>query len=180
MVKIYIFGTALLLLIAVLVVGYYKSDDVFYNDLIKSNNLTTPLKVFKWLTTNYGTPGKTVKAYVTPRYLIENHPSLWCDEGAIIMATLDHKIGYKTRLVDLYGFDNISHHTVLQVMEQNKWVTYDFTNRIYNNSLSESTKNLGYMLKYSKVKPYPRLYNALVNNNFFVKKLAFKLRGIEE
>jgi hypothetical protein len=175
------FIIAILTIIALLAIGYLKSDDVFYNKLLNTNKLKTPVEVFNWVTRHYGlSRSDIVQSNVSPRYLIENHPRLWCDEAATIMATLDHKLGYHTRLVDLYGFDNVSHHTVLQVLEQNEWITYDFTNRIYNNELSKSASDLGYVLKEPRIKPYPKLYNALVNNNYFFKQMAFTIRGIKE
>ena len=50
-----------------LIVGYLKSDSIFYNNLIKSNNLTTPLQVFNWTTKHFGTPKTPVSyPYLSP------------------------------------------------------------------------------------------------------------------
>ena len=96
------------------------------------------------------------------------------------MATLDHQLGYKTRLIDLYGHDNISHHTILQVLENNKWINYDFTFRLHDQSIKASSVGLHRELKAAKVKHYPRAYNFLINNNYFNKHVIFILRGIKE
>ncbi|MDP9046929.1 MAG: hypothetical protein M3N14_02255 [Bacteroidota bacterium] len=171
----------LILSLLLVFVGYLKSDSLFFAKLIKLNNITTPREVFHWATKNYdrATSGPA-HHYLSPRYLIEKHKFLWCDEGAIIMATLDHKLGYKTRLIDLYGNDNISHHTIMEVFEHNKWVTYDFTFKLRDKPASAGSDSCHFRLKEARIKPYPKFYNFVVNNNFFAKKLIFMLRGIRE
>ncbi|MDB5005122.1 MAG: hypothetical protein JWQ34_3347 [Mucilaginibacter sp.] len=164
-----------------LIVGYIKSDSLYYDNLLKSNNLSNPSQVFNWTTQNFSTPKSLyVHPNLSPRYLIEKHKSLWCDEGAIVMATLDNKLGYKTRLVDLYGYDNIAHHTILQVIEKGQWVNYDFTFRLSNQPLVKSSDSFHMKLKKGRIKTYPKLYNYLINNNYFIKRIVFALRGIKE
>lgn len=178
--KIVGFGLLALLFLFILV-GYLKSDSVFYNNLLKKNNITNSVQVFNWVTKNIGRAHSTTPhPYLSPRHLIEKHKVLWCDEGAIVMATLDHQLGYKTRLIDLYGFDNISHHTIMEVFENGKWVRYDFSFKFYNKAASISSDSCGFKLKEPLAKSYPKFYNNLVNNNFFFKKIAFNLRGIKE
>jgi hypothetical protein len=83
-------------------------------------------------------------------------------------------------LIDLYGDDNISHHTVLQVLEGNKWITYDFTYHIRDKPFDDCTELYKYKVKEPRVKPYPKFYNLVVNNNSLAKKIIFKIRGIDE
>jgi hypothetical protein len=164
-----------------IVAGYIKSDDIFYTYLIKSNKLSNPLKVFNWTIHGFNIPKSSpVNHNISPRSLIEKHKSLWCDEGAIVMATLNNKLGYKTRLVDLYGYDNISHHTILQVWENGRWINYDFTFKLNHQPIIKSSNSFNMKLKEARVKKYPKLYNYLVNNNYFIKQIAFTLRGIKE
>jgi hypothetical protein len=55
---------------------------------------------------------------------------LWCDEGAILIGLLNQQLGRRTRLVDLLDArTGISHHTTLQVLERQRWTTYDFTSK---------------------------------------------------
>lgn len=72
-------------------------------------------------------PGQSIQTMLT-------RPShrLWCDEGTIVMALLNQRLGYRTRLVDLLDANtgiSISHHTTLPVQEGNQWVTYDFISK---------------------------------------------------
>lgn len=174
------YGLLVFIIIAsFLIGGYLTSDTIFFKKLMLSNDLTTPMKVFLWTTSNYAIPRYThAKHNAPPRYLLEKQKWMYCDEGATVMATFDHILGYKTRLIDLYGYDNIAHHTILEVFENGKWVTYDFTKRIHHTSYIQSSGN-SFLLKEGKVRPYPKLYNAVINNNSVLKKVALKLRGIE-
>jgi hypothetical protein len=176
-------GVGLLLIILLgAYIGYQKSDYLYYKNLLKAKNLNTPMAIFIWTTNNFSNPKSTdaVKSYLSPRFLIENHKRLWCDEGAIIMATLNHSLGFKTRLIDLYGYDNVSHHTVLQVFQNNKWNTFDFTYRLYNQSFAKCYKIYKFKVKTPVIKTYPKLYNDAVNVNYYLKYFIFKIRGINE
>lgn len=164
----------------ILIVGFYLSDQVYYAKIIKTNHLKNPLDVFNWVSKNNPSAiGKNISAapYVSPKYNMINRRTLYCDEGAIVMATLDHELGYPTRLVDLIGLDSISHHTILEVKENKEWRTYDFFRGNYGVSYEKAA---GYPLLNIKMKPYPKNYNFLINHNYFLKKVAFLLRGIRE
>lgn len=178
--KIALWLSLFLLASLFVIIGYFNSDNVFYNKLLKSQKLTKPVQVFNWTIKNYVNPNSQyVNSYASPRYLITKQHWLYCDEAATVMATLDHLLGYKTRMVDLYGFDNISHHTILEVLENDKWITYDFTNKIYNKPIKASS--IAYFkLKEARIKKYPKLYNAIINSNSFIKGIALNLRGIKE
>ncbi|MGF7078368.1 transglutaminase domain-containing protein [Mucilaginibacter sp. UYCu711] len=169
------------LLLVVMYAGYLASDDRYYTTVISGNNLQTPQDVFEWTTKKFSSVSYMYHStYASPKYLMQNHTGLWCDEGAIVMATLDHKLGYKTRLVDLIGYDNVAHHTLLQVYENNKWVNYDFTFRLNHQAILKSSYAFNLKMKEARPKTYPKLYNFIVNNNFFAKKVIFALRGIRE
>jgi hypothetical protein len=161
--------------------GYWLSDDRYYSGIITENHIHTPYDVFKWTNKKFSVISYMYHhTYASPRHLIETHKGLWCDESAIVMATLDHKLGYKTRLIDLLGHDNVAHHTILQVFESNKWVNYDFTFKLHDQILTKSSDSFNLKLKEGRVKQYPKFYNFLVNNNFFAKKIIFTLRGISD
>jgi hypothetical protein len=165
-----------------LIVGYLKSDDIYYGNLIRANNLKTPNEVFLWAVKKYNIPhrGDPVVSYLSPKYLMMNRERLFCDEGAIVMATLDHELGFKTRLINLCGYDNISHHTVLQVKENGSWNTYDFTYRIINRPFKTCSALYGFKVKTPRINPYPKFYNKIVNNNYYLKAFIFKMRNIPE
>ena len=163
------------------VAGYLLSDDVFYGKTIRANKLTTPIEVYKYVIKNFKRKaGANVHPYASPRHLMEKHADLWCDEGAIIMATLASELGYHTRLIDLIGFDNISHHTILQIQEKQRWINYDFTFHLYKRPITNSALECKFRLKEARIKKYPKTYNFIVNNNFFLKKAIFLVRGIHE
>ena len=174
--------TLVIIITLILIWGAIESDSRYYGNLLTKENLKTPDDVFKWVEDHYDVPTNKDPAvsYNSPRFLIENRKVLWCDEGALVMAILDHYLGYQTRLLDLYGADNISHHTVMQVLINNKWTTYDYTYNIKYEPFVKHDALYGYPLNYAKPKPYPKLYNLAVNSNYVAKKIIFGLRGISE
>lgn len=160
--------------------GFLLSDQLYYKAIVRDNKLKTPLDVYYWVKSNNPSAINTSTkpaSYASPKFNIVNKRKLYCDEGAIVMATLDNEIGYKTRLVDLIGLDSISHHTILEVYENNTWIKYDHFNSLYNKSYKTCA---GYQLLNTSIKQYPKTYNFIVNYNFFLKKLAFFLRNIKE
>jgi hypothetical protein len=162
-----------------IVIGYVFSDDVYYRRLVKKNNLEKPVQVFNWLRSHYFHDNCTVvHAYASPRHVLENHRRLFCDEAAIAMATLVQVSGYQTRLVNLISTDGDSHHTILEVAEAGQWHRYDFTNGLIDRPIVESAT--GFVFIHPDYRKYPRLYNFLVNHNFFFKKIIFLIRGISE
>ena len=107
---------------------------------------------------------------------------LWCDQGAIVMATIVHKLGYETRLVDLLGDDGVSHHTILEVNQGGTWKTYDTLQKLQGVTYQQSVESLNdnnYTRHIQPVyRPYPRSYDWAVQNNFYLKHLALWLRGL--
>ena len=105
-----------------------------------------------------------------------NRYYLWCDEGAIVLATIVHELGYKTRLVDLINVENgDSEHTVLEIYDGERWVLYDTFNDIHDVSYNESA---GYSAT-PRYRNYPKFYNFLIQNNFFLKQIAIRIRGVD-
>jgi len=167
--------------IAFVVVGYLWSDDLYYKRLLEKNELTSPNEVYLWVSENYISHSCIVThPYVSPRHLMENHRRLWCDEGAMVAAILINNLGYETRLADFHGPDSISHHTILRSYYQNSWHNYDFSFHLIDQSYAKSAIVGKIDLKKIITRPYPKLYNVIINHNYFVKKAAFFLRGIRE
>ena len=161
--------------------GYYFSDDIYYKKIIEENQLRSSKEVFTWVSNHYLSHGCIiVHPYASPRHLMENHKRLWCDEGAMVAGILISNLGKKTELVDMYGYDNISHHTILRVLENNKWINYDFSFKLIGKDYVSSAKAGNIKLKEVRSRPYPKLYNKIVNFNFFFKKIIFFIRGIKE
>lgn len=176
-----VIGVIIVLIFGFFSIGYKKSDYKYYNDFLTTHKLTNPKEVFSLVTKSYGmATDEIVLPNYSPRYLMVNHKVLWCDEGSMVIAMLNHYLGYKTRLIDLYGNDNISHHTVMQVLESGKWVTYDFSFHLYNKPFYECSKIYKYKVKYYKARTYPKFYNKVVNSNTFLKAGIFKIRRINE
>ena len=176
--------------------GYLFSDDLFFKKLIIKNNIQTPLDAFEFVNNHTKDregdnlqPGqiathtletdKETRLYLqpgqTPRYLLTQRHVIWCDEGAVILATILHELNYKTKLVDLINEDGISNHTILEVYQEGRWVRYDTQNDIYDLSYEQIA---GY--KATPVsRKYPKLYNSLVQNNYYSKKIVLFLRGLD-
>jgi hypothetical protein len=164
-----------------LVIGWYKSDAHFYKQVILEEQLDTPDRIFSFICKKFdkNKPSR-VHRNVTPYHLFNNHKRLFCDEGAAIMATLNYYNGYETRFVRVINQKGIDSHTFLQVREKGVWVSYDYTYR-YKNASKEQLETLsGLQIKNFKYYQYPRVYNKLINANYFLKKFALLVRGIDE
>ena len=161
--------------------GYMLSDDKYFNELIKANHIDTPEKAFQYVSENIefvqGNP--TPVPYTTPRYMLQKK-YLWCDEGAIVLATIVHELGNETRLVDVIKDDGNAGHTYLQVYENGEWKNYDTVLKksgLAHEQILEGCSYAG-LRGYPKPRPYPRLYNWIIQNNFYLKHLALWLRGV--
>ncbi|MBC7655371.1 MAG: hypothetical protein H7098_12975 [Oligoflexus sp.] len=172
---------SLISLIVFLSVGYYFSDTAYYKKVINENQLNTPNQVYEWVSNNYIRNSCIIThPYASPRHLMENHKRLWCDEGAMVAAILIHQLGYETRLADFYGIDGIAHHTILETNENQKWEHYDFSFHLVDQSYKSSAVAGKINFKRIVTRPYPKLYNTIINHNYFIKKVVFFLRGITE
>lgn len=161
------------------VVGYYYSDIRKFNKIIEENNIKTPHEVYIYVKSikQKAHNGDMITAGCTPYYLLKVRKKLWCDEFCVVMSTFNNILGYNTRLVDIIGTDNLSHHTVLQVDESNKWTLYDGYMGIHCANIE---KTVNYHVSSIRIRQYPKLYNFIVNNNYFIKELFVLIRGIDE
>lgn len=175
----YICKYAVILLLLFLIVGYILSDSRFFENIIIQQNINSPKLAFEYVlhhTEPVQTPSNTIHG-LTPKYLLTIRKHLWCDEGAILFLTFAHKLGYKTRLVDLLDENKISRHTIAEVFEHGRWVTYDYTNKLINAPYQDCVK---FSKPIIRVRKYPKTYNFVVQNNFFLQRIALKLRSISE
>lgn len=175
-----------IMIILFIVSGYYLSDDKYFNKIISENNLNSPIDAFKYINLNtsdtddsYASKYETenlMQQYQTPKYILTKRNYLSCDEGAILLATIVHELEYKTRLVDLINIENgVSEHTVLEIYDGERWILYDTFNDIHDISYNESA---GYSA-IPRYRNYPRFYNFLIQNNFFLKQIAIRIRGVD-
>ena len=173
---------ALALLVCFVPGGYLLSDDFYFNRLIRENRITTPEEAFAFVGRNtYRAPEGTQPGLVTtPREMLTRQKYLYCDEGAILLATIVHELGYETRLVDIVGDDGVSHHTILEVNQGGAWKTYDTLQRLQGVTYQQSARSLNGVYYTRRIepayRPYPRFYNWVVQNNFYLKHLALWVR----
>lgn len=174
-----IFGS--MFVVFFLVSGYWLSDDKYFNDLIRANQIDSPEQAFEYVERNIdfvqGNP--TPESYTTPRYMLGKR-HLWCDEGAIVLATFVHELGYETRLVDVIKDGGIAGHTYLQVYENGEWVNYDTVLKKRGLTHEQILEGYSYagLKGYPRPRPYPRPYNFLIQNNFYLKRLALWIRNV--
>ena len=167
-----------------IVSGYLLSDDLFFKRTISENNIRTPEEAFAFVDnrTDYLTKDMNVVLGNTPRYMLTEQKYLYCDQSAILMATIVDKLGYETRLVDLVGEDDgVSHHTILEVHQNGSWKTYDTTYNLQGRPYQESAKYYESGQYYNArpvYRPYPTFYNRVIQNNVYLKHLALWLRGV--
>ena len=163
--------------------GYLLSDDLFFKRLIRQNNITSPEEAFGFVDKNTDYPTKDMNLILMymPRNMLTQQRHLYCDQSALLMATIVNKLGYETRLVDLYGDDGASHHTILEVKQGEVWKTYDTVYKLQGASYQESARIYESGQRY-KARPvyrsYPKFYNWMIQNNFYLKHLALRLRRI--
>lgn len=148
---------------------------------MQQNNIQTPRDAFSYVMTEtvpiQSFAETNVVLGLTPKYMLTVRKRLWCNEGAILILTFAHQLGYKTRLIDLLDKDGISRHTIAEVYEGNKWVQYDYT---YNKVGASYLESAGNYTPTPRIAPYPNFYNLLIQNNFFLKKAALQLRSVPE
>ncbi len=173
---------SLIFFLLFIIIGYILSDAIYYRCIIQQNTLQTPELAYEWVLKNNLPISESknryyLNSYATPRFLFENRKPLFCDEGSIGIATLANSMGFKTRLVDLLGMDSVSHHTILEVEENGRWIKYDYLKRLYNVSYDSSA---GYPLLKYIYRQYPKPYNYVINHNYFIKKVSLWFRGIQE
>ncbi len=105
--------------------GYFLSDRAFFSELIHTNQVSTPEEAFAFVGNNTfrATKDMQLTALTTPRNMLTRQKYLYCDQSAMVLATIVDELGHETRLVDLLGDDEISHHTILEVHQNGTWKT---------------------------------------------------------
>lgn len=158
--------------------GYLLSDDYFFRQLIRKENIHTPTDAYHFVIQNTMIPTEmdVPRPGHTPRYLLTKQKAVYCDEGAIILATIVNKLGYPTRLVDLVDEKGVSHHTVLEVLQEGRWKVYD---TLFKRQGLTYQQSVPYPCR-PRFRTYPRIYNQIIQLNYFVKKLALWIRQIDE
>lgn len=168
------------LLVVFFASGYWLSDDKYFSDLIESNHLQTPADAFAFVSekTVFVTGNPAPEPYTTPRYMLEKK-NLWCDESAMVLATIADKLGNKTRLTDVIKEDGAAGHTYLQIHENGEWVNYDTVLKKRGIAHEEILQGFDYakLKGYPQTRSYPRVYNRIIQNNFYLKHLALWLRN---
>lgn len=172
-------------LIAVLIAGYIDSDAVYYKRIVRLNNIDSPADAFAFLKkTTISAAQDSLRPVGKPgipvRDIIECRRGFWCDEYAIAMGKLlDYsKKKYTYRLVDIYGLDNVPHHTVLQVLEKKRWNTYDLFFRT-DTVPPEHTMNAPVLkLGYRTWNYQQKVYHFMIEHNSILKFFILKVRGV--
>lgn len=176
--------TAVATVVFLIMSGYLLSDDFFFNELIRMNRITTPEEAFAFVMNNTSRPAPDMKltTLTTPRNMLTRQKILYCDQGAILLATIVRELRYETRLVDLLGDDGISRHTILEVKQSGHWKAYDTLQNLQGVTHQQSAQsfNANYFTRsvQPRYRPYPGFYNWVVQNNFYLKHLALWLRGL--
>lgn len=158
------------IIVAFIWFGFSWSDNNYADQIIAQQNFASPENVFIFIK-NSKTPANSTFSVISGQSFTElmdrKNGRLWCDEGAIVLAVLVHRMGYKTRLVDLLDSSGISKHTVLQVLKGSQWTTYDFSKGV-------STEDPLVLVDFpavAKFRDYPNLSHQLLLSNFFVRYL---------
>ena len=138
--------SALSAVLLFIVSGYLLSDAFFFRRLVRQNDITSPEEAFTFVITHTGVADTRSHPPLTysPRLMLTEQKDLLCDQSAILMATLVGVLGYETRLVDWVGDDDVSHHTLLEVKQNEGWKAYDTLNRRQGETYEEIRRGLSY------------------------------------
>jgi len=176
MFKVCLRGIALGFLIA-LSVGFFWSDNVFLDKVISQEKFSSPADVFAFLL-RHKSPADASDPVISGQSLVEmmsrDNGRLWCDEGAIILAAINHRMGYESRLVDFIDEQGVSKHTVLQVNFRNTWITYDFTSK----KSDVDPKSLVDFQATLRVRTYPNPGHKILMSNYFIRRVFQVIRPL--
>lgn len=171
--------SALLVVLFFVVSGYLQSDAFFIKRLVRRNKITSPEGAFAFVIDNTGIPDlrRPPALEYSPRLMLTRQKDLYCDQSAILMATIVGELGYDSRLVDLVGDDGVSHHTILEVKQDGAWKAYDTLNRRQGETYEQIQRRLTY-----RARPAYREYvgSRWINrNNFYLQRLSHMLRRVK-
>ena len=171
-------GSIALLALGFGVVGWWTSDARSLEKLSQQNQLHTPQRVFRYVTQHWHQAKASDPIHGSDgiqAMLARPSHRLWCDEGAIVLALMNQRLGFQTRLIDLLDAKTgISHHTTLQVKQAGHWVTFDFTSRRSGIPLSATVP---YQAA-PRYRPYPATpLHWFLHYNGFARDLVRQLRA---
>ena len=157
--------------------GYLLSDAFFFKRLVHRNGVTTPEEAFNFVIGNTGVPDprQPPPLEYSPRLMLTEQKDLYCDQSAILMATIVGEIGHDHRLVDFVGGDGVSRHTILEVEQNGGWKTYDTLNRRQGETYEQILRGLSY-----DARPVRRRYVGsgwMTRNNYYLQRLSLWLTG---
>jgi len=169
------------LLAAFVWIGYWLSDDRFFAQLIARERIASPADAFRFVRdhTSYPREGVPLVMRRTPRRMLTLQKFLFCDQSAIVLATIVNKLGYETALIDLHGPDGESHHTVLDVREKGSWTVYDVAYNLQGHPLDDSARYYDSGRRFTPravYRPYPLAHQWLMQHNVFVQRFALWLK----
>jgi hypothetical protein len=177
----YLLSVGCIVLVAFIGIGWFYSDARKFKQVIAANALHSPDSIFHFIEKRFMNKGcRIVHHNATPMHLYTSHKRLFCDEGAALIATFCYYNGYETRFVRVINQQGIDSHTFLQVKEGKHWNSYDFTFNLKNADTPTLQNVSGIKIDHYTYYTYPRLYNKLINANYFLKQAALWLRGIDE
>ena len=171
-----LFLSPLLATLLFIVSGYLLSDAFFFKRLVYQNNITSPEGAFTFVIRNTGIPDlqSPPPLEYSPRLMLTEQKDLFCDQSAILMATIVGELGYDTRLVDLVGDDGVSHHTILEVKQNEGWKAYDTLHRLQGETFEQIQRRLSY-----NARPVYRKYigsKPITRYNYYLQRLSLWLK----
>jgi hypothetical protein len=157
--------------------GYLLSDAFFFKRLVYQNNISSPEAAFTFVARNTGVPDlRTLRRLeYSPRLMLTEQKDLFCDQSAILMATIVGELGYETRLVDLVDADGVSHHTILEVKQNESWKAYDTLYRLEGETYEQIQRRLSY-----NARPVYRTYVGsrwITRHNYYLQGLSLWLKS---
>jgi hypothetical protein len=169
--------SALLGLLFFIVSGYLLSDAFFFKRLVYQNNITSPEGAFTIVSTNTGVPDPRnfPPLEYSPMLMLTEQKDLFCDQSAILMATIVGELGYDARLVDWVGDDGVSHHTILEVKQNGGWKAYDTLNRLQGETYEQIQRRLSY-----DARPVYRTHVGsrwITRHNYYLQRLSLWLKS---
>jgi hypothetical protein len=172
-----LFLSALLGLLFFIVSGYLLSDAFFFKRLVYRNHIASPEGAFIFVIRKTGVPDpRSLPPFeYSPRLMLTEQKDLFCDQSAILMATIVGELGYDSRLVDLLGDGGVSHHTILEVKQNEGWKAYDTLNRLQGETYEQIQRRLSY-----NARPVYRAYvgsSWITRHNYYLQRLSLWLKG---
>jgi hypothetical protein len=110
-------------------------------------------------------PRKPSTLEYSPRLMLTEQKNLYCDQSAILMATIIGGLRRDHSPVALVGDDGVTRHTILEMQQKDGWKTYDTLNRRQGKTYEQILRRLPY-----HALPVRRRY---VGSRWMTRKLLF-------